>query len=72
MMVSKFWKKIPDTWENLIRKLAYPYEYSNSNDDYKKLFDNLKEEDFFSKLKSDHQSGNEKERTEKNIKLFNI
>ena len=41
----------PDKRKFLTKKLAYPYEYFNSIDDYKKPVDNLKKEDFFSKLK---------------------
>ena len=40
-----------DEWQYLNKKEAYPYEYSNSIDDYQKLVNNLKKEDFFSKLK---------------------
>ena len=46
-------KEFPDKYQNLNKKLAYPYEYFNSIDDYKKPVDNLKKEDFFSKLKND-------------------
>ena len=34
------------------QKLAYPYEYFNSIGDYKKPIDNLRKEDFFSKVKN--------------------
>ena len=45
--------EFPDNrWNYLTRKLAYPYEYFNSLDDYHKLFNNLKKEDFFNKLKN--------------------
>ena len=40
-----------DKWKCLTKKLAYPYEYFNSIDDYEKPVVNLKKEDFFSKLK---------------------
>ena len=38
----------------------------------KKPVDNLKKEDFFSKLKNDDPDGDELERTKEKIKLFNI
>ena len=44
----------PDKWKYLIKKIAYPYEYFNSIGDYQKAVDNLKKEDFFSKLKNDY------------------
>ena len=44
-------KELPDKWRNLNKKLAYPYEYFNNIDDYKKPVENLQKEDFFSKLK---------------------
>ena len=40
----------PDMRIYLSKKLAYPYEYFNNIDDYQKPVDNLKKEDFFSKL----------------------
>ena len=36
----------PNKWKYLTKKLAYPYEYFNSIDDYQKPVDNLKKEDF--------------------------
>ena len=42
----------PDKWKCLTKKLAYPYEFFNSIEDYHKPVVNLKEEDFFSKLKN--------------------
>ena len=65
-------KEFPDKWQYLIKKLAYPYEYLNSIDDYKKPVDNLKKEDFFGKLKNDYPDDEEIERTKEIIKLFNI
>ena len=41
----------PDKWKFLTEKLAYPYEFFNCIEDYQKPVDNLKKEDFFSKLK---------------------
>ena len=43
-------EEFSDKWEDLNKKLAYPYEYFNSIDGYQKSVDNLKKEDFFSKL----------------------
>ena len=59
-----------DKWKYLTKKLAYPYEYFNIIDDYQKSVDNLKKEDFFSKLKSDYDE--EIERTKKLIEMCNI
>ena len=69
----KFLKKeFPGKWQYLNKKLAYPYEYFNSIDDYKKPVDNLKKEDFFSKLKNAYSDDEEIERTKEILKLFNI
>ena len=65
-------KEFPDKWQYLNKKLAYPYEYFNSIDDYKKAVNDLKKEDFFSKLKNDYSNDEEIERTKEIIKLFNI
>ena len=46
--------EFPDKWKYLTKKLAYPYEYFKSNDDYQKPVDNLKKEDFFSTLNNDY------------------
>ena len=62
----------PDKWQYLNKKLAYPYQYFNSIDDYQKPVDNLKKEDFFSKLKNDYPDDDEIERTKDIIKLFDI
>ena len=62
----------PDKWKNLTKKLAYPYEYFNSIDDYKKPVDNLKKEDFFSKLKNKCPDDEEIKRTMVIIERFNI
>ena len=35
-----------------MKNLAYPHEYSNSIECYQKPVDNLKKENFFSKLKN--------------------
>ena len=65
-------KEFPDKWHYLNKKLAYPYQYFNSINDYQKPVDNLKKEDFFSKLKNDYPEDDEIERTKKIIKLFKI
>ena len=65
-------KEFPDKWQYLNKKLAYPYQYFNSIDDYQKPVDNLKKEDFFSKLKNDYPDNDEIERTKEIIKLFDI
>ena len=64
--------EFPDKWRYLTRKLTYPYEYFNSIDHYQKPVDNLKKEDFFSKLKNDCPSDEEIERTKEIIELFNL
>ena len=62
----------PDKWKNLTKKLEYPYEHFNMIDDYQKPVDNLKKEDFFSKLKKDYPADEEIEKTKEFIKRFNI
>ena len=65
-------KEFPDKWQYLNKKLAYPYEYFNSIDDYKKSVHNLKKEDFFSKLKNGYPDIGEIRRTKEIIEIFNI
>ena len=65
-------KEFPDKWRYLNNKLAYPFEFFNSFDDYKKPVDNLNKEDFFSILKNDYPEDDEIERTKEIINLFNI
>ena len=62
----------PDKWKYLTKKLAYPYEFFNSIDDYQKPVDNLKTEDFFSKLKYKCPDDEEIEKTMDIIRKFNI
>ena len=64
--------RFPDEWKYLTKKLAYPYEYLNSIEDYQKPVNNLKKEDFFSKLKNKYPDDEEIERTKEIIKIFNI
>ena len=65
-------KGFPDKWKYLTKKLAYPYEYFNCIDDYQKPVDNLKKEDFFSKLKNKCPDDDKIQRTMDIIKRFNI
>ena len=62
----------PDKWKYLTQKLAYPYEYFNSIDDYQKPVDNLEKKAFFSKLKNKCPDDEEIERTKEIIKTFDI
>ena len=59
-------------WKYLTKKLAYPYEYFNNIEDYQKPVDNLKKEDFFSKMKNKCPDDDEIERTMDIIERFNI
>ena len=65
-------KEFPDKWQYLNKKLAYPYEYFNSIDDYRKPVHNLKKGDFFSKLKNKCPDDDEIQRTKEIIEIFNI
>ena len=65
-------KEFPDKWPYLNKKLAYPYEYFNSIDDYKKPVHNLENKDFFSKVKNKCPDDKEIDRTREIIKKFNI
>ena len=62
----------PDKWRYLTKKLAYPYEYFNSIEDYHKPVNNLKKEHFFSKLKNGYPDDKEIDRTMDIINKFNI
>ena len=62
----------PDKWKFLTKKLAYPYEYFNSIDDYQKPVDNLEKKDFFSELKNKCPDDEEIRRTKDIIEKFNI
>ena len=65
-------KEFPNKWKFLTKKLAYPYEYFNSIDDYQKSVDNLEKKDFFSKLKNSYPDNKEIHRTKDIIQKFNI
>ena len=62
----------PDKWKYLTEKLSYPYEFFDCIEVYQKHVDNLKKEDFFSKLKNKCLDDGEIERTMDIIKRFNI
>ena len=64
--------EFPDKWRYLTKKLAYPYEYFNSIEDYNKPVDILENKDFFSKLKNKCPDDKEIDRTREIIKKFNI
>ena len=65
-------KEFPDNWRFLNKKLAYPFEYFNSVDDYKKSVDNLRKKNFFSNLKNKCPDDEEIQRTIEIIKIFDI
>ena len=58
-------------WKYLTKRLAYPYEYFNSIDDYQKSVGDLEKRDFFSKLKNGYPYDEEIRRTKDNIKRYN-
>ena len=62
----------PDKWKYLTKKLAYPYEFFNSIDDYQKPVNDLKKEHFFSKLKNKCPDDEEIQRTMDINEKFNI
>ena len=64
--------EFPDKWRYLTKKLAYPYEYFNSIEDYNKPVDKLENKDFFSKLKNKCPDDIEIDRTREIIKKFDI
>ena len=64
--------EFPDKWKYFSKKLAYPYEFINSIESYQNAVDNLKKEDFFSKLKNKCPGDEEIERTKEIFKNFDI
>ena len=64
--------EIPDKWKYLTKKLAYLYEFFNCVEDYQKPVNNLKKEDFFSKLKNKYPDDEETQRTKQIIEKTNI
>ena len=55
--------KFSDKSKHLTEKIANPYDFFNSIEDYQKPVDNLKKQYFFSKLKNDYPSDKENEGT---------
>ena len=49
--LENFKTGFPNKWKYLTKELAYPYEYFNSIENYKKPVNNLEKKDFFSKIK---------------------
>ena len=65
--------EFPDNkWKFLSGKLAYPFEYVNSPDDYQKPVDNIKKEDFFSKLKINVLMMKKRNEKKKFFQIFDI
>ena len=65
--------EFPDNkWKCLTKRLAYATENFNSLDDYQKPVDNLKEEDFFSKLKSKCPDDEERENEQNQLIKYSI
>ena len=62
----------PDKWNYLTKKLAYPFEFFNCIEDYKKPVYNLKTEDFFSNLKNKCPKDEEIKRTKGIFKIIDI
>ena len=60
----------PDRWKFLTKKLAHPYEYFNSIEDYQEPVNDLKKEHFFSNIKTKCPDDEEIERTKVIIKIF--
>ena len=65
-------REFPDNWELLSKKLAYPYEYFKSLDDYDLPISNLVSDDYFSKLKNGYPQDSEIQRTNEIIETFKI
>ena len=68
-------KHFPDHWKLLKNKLAYPYEFYKTLEDYEKPIDELLKADkeaYFSKTKNKIPNQNEIDRTNEIIRLFDI
>ena len=65
-------REFPDNWELLSKKLAYPYEYFKSLDDYDLPISNLERDDYFSRLKNGYPQDSEIQRTNEIIETFKI
>ena len=68
--LSKLKTEIYDKWKHLSKKLAYPYEYIDSLDDYQKPVNNFFKKGIFSKLKNFYPNDNGIERTDETFKIF--
>ena len=76
-IILKFWKQnfliiLSRFLKYLTKKLSYPYEYFNSLDVYQKPVDNVKRQDFFTKLKIDYTSDEERKRAKEINETVNI
>ena len=65
-------KEFPEDIDLLNKKLAYPYEYFKSFEDYEISFDNLPRESYYSKLTNGYPKEEEIERTNKIIEVFGV
>ena len=65
-------KEFPDKWQYWNKKIAWPYNYFNSIDDYNKPVDNSRKEDFFSKLKNKCADDEEIRGTKEVIKVIDF
>ena len=65
-------KEFPVNWNRLNKKVAYPYEYFKSLEDYELPICTVTKEDYLSKLKNDYPDEEEIERTSKIIQIFKI
>ena len=63
-------REIPDNWDLLSKKLAYPYEYFKTLDDYDLSVTNLVKEDYLSKLKNGYPEDSVIHRTNEIIETF--
>ena len=64
--------EFPDKWKYLTKKLANRYEFFNCIEDHIKPLDNLRKEDFISKLKNNCPDDEELEPTREVIEVFDI
>ena len=64
--------EFPEKSKNLTKKIANPYNFFNSFENYQKPIDNLKKEYFLSKLKNDYPNVKEIEQTKEILKSFII
>ena len=64
--------EFPEKWNHLSKKIAYPYEYFKSIDEYQKHVKIYKKGEFFSLLKHACPSNEEFERTKEIINLLYI